>query len=331
MLNKQHIPQVNNSMQAVIIAGGKGTRLRPLTYGCPKPMLPLVDRPFLEWMINRCREASVCDILLNVQYQARQVIDYFGDGDRFGVKIRYVEESTPLDTAGAIKLAEPYFTGESLIVFNADILTNLDLTALIKFHKSTNADATLTLTRVPDITPFGLVEINQQSQVQAFREKPNAEQAVEFLAQGIDTINAGTYVLEPKIFDIYPTGEPLSFERKVFPNVLERGLKMMGFVWDGYWMDMGTPEKYFQAQIDVLEAKVPFDFGDRVEQRSQGVWIAKTAKVAEAAVFNAPCYIGEDASIGKDTHIPAQTLIGANSLVNRAIASGMYAAGSMLI
>jgi len=125
MLNKQHIPQVNNSMQAVIIAGGKGTRLRPLTYGCPKPMLPLVDRPFLEWMINRCREASVCDILLNVQYQARQVIDYFGDGDRFGVKIRYVEESTPLDTAGAIKLAEPYFTGESLIVFNADINSNV--------------------------------------------------------------------------------------------------------------------------------------------------------------------------------------------------------------
>ena len=318
-------------MQAVIIAGGKGTRLRPLTYGCPKPMLPLVDRPFLEWMINRCREANVCDILLNVQYQARQVIDYFGDGDRFGVTIRYIEESTPLDTAGAIKLAEPYFTGESLIVFNADILTNLDLAALIKFHKDTQADATLTLTRVSDITPFGLVEINAQNQVQAFREKPNAEQAVEFLAQGIDTINAGTYVLEPKIFDVYPSGEPLSFERKVFPNVLERGLKMMGFVSDGYWMDMGTPEKYYQAQVNVLEGKVAYDFGDRVEQIRDGVWVAKTANIAESAVLDSPCYVGEYVSVGQDAHIPAQTLVGANSLVNKAIASGMYAVGSMLI
>ena len=318
-------------MQAVIIAGGKGTRLRPLTYGCPKPMLPLVDRPFLEWMINRCREANVCDILLNVQYQARQVIDYFGDGDRFGVTIRYIEESTPLDTAGAIKLAEPYFTGESLIVFNADILTNLDLAALIKFHKDTQADATLTLTRVSDITPFGLVEINAQNQVQAFREKPNAEQAVEFLAQGIDTINAGTYVLEPKIFDVYPSGEPLSFERKVFPNVLERGLKMMGFVSDGYWMDMVTPEKYYQAQVDVLEGKVAYDFGDRVEQIRDGVWVAKTANIAESAVLDSPCYVGEYVSVGQDAHIPAQTLVGANSLVNKAIASGMYAVGSMLI
>ncbi len=318
-------------MQAVIIAGGKGTRLRPLTYGCPKPMLPLVDRPFLEWMINRCREANVCDILLNVQYQARQVIDYFGDGDRFGVTIRYIEESTPLDTAGAIKLAEPYFTGESLIVFNADILTNLDLAALIKFHKDTQADATLTLTKVPDITPFGLVEINAQNQVQAFREKPNPEQAVKFLAQGIDTINAGTYVLEPKIFDVYPSGEPLSFERKVFPNVLEQGLKMMGFVSDGYWMDMGTPEKYYQAQVDVLEGKVAYDFGDRVEQIRDGVWVAKTANIAESAVLDSPCYVGEYALVGKDAHIPAQTLVGANSLVNKAIASGMYAVGSMLI
>ena len=318
-------------MQAVIIAGGKGTRLRPLTYGCPKPMLPLVDRPFLEWMINRCRDASVCDILLNVQYQAQQVIDYFGDGDRFGVKIRYIKESTPLDTAGAIKLAEPYFTGESLIVFNADVLTNLDLTALIKFHQEQKADATLTLTRVPDITPFGLVEINGQNQVQSFREKPNAEQAVEFLAQGIDTINAGTYVLEPKIFDVYPTGEPLSFERKVFPDVLTHGLKMMGFVWDGYWMDMGTPEKYYQAQIDVLEERVPFAFGDRAEKRGDGIWIAKTAKVSEGAVLNAPCYVGEDVTLGKDAHIPSQTIVGANSLINKAIASGVYATGSMLV
>jgi mannose-1-phosphate guanylyltransferase/mannose-1-phosphate guanylyltransferase/phosphomannomutase len=331
MLNTQHIPQINNPMQAVIIAGGKGTRLRPLTYGCPKPMLPLIDRPFLEWMINRCLEANVCDILLNVQYQARQVIDYFGDGDRFGVKIRYIEESTPLDTAGAIKLAEPYFTGESLIVFNADILTDLDLKALIKFHQETKADATLTLTKVDDIKPFGLVEIDHQNQVKAFREKPSAEQAIEFLAQGIDTVNAGTYVLEPKIFDRYPHGEPLSFERKVFPDVLADGLKMMGFVADGYWMDMGTPEKYYQAQIDVLQERVAYNFGDRVAQKNKGIWIAKTANISENAILNAPCYIGDNVTLGNDAHIPSGTIVGANSLINKAIAAGMYAVGSMIV
>ncbi|CAN1212697.1 NDP-sugar synthase [Tumidithrix helvetica PCC 7403] len=318
-------------MQAIIIAGGKGTRLRPLTYGCPKPMLPLLDRPFLAWMIDRCRDAGVYDILLNVHYQAQQVTDYFETGDRFGVKIRYIEESTPLDTAGAIKLAEPYLTGESLIVFNADILTDLDLNAAIKFHKTHQADATLTLKRVPDITPFGLVELDPSDRVQAFREKPTEEQAVEFLAQGINTINAGTYILEPHIFDTYPVGEPLSFERVVFPNLLSQGLKMMGFVWDGYWMDLGTPEKYCQAHVDILEGAMPFGLSESNESTERGIWIAKTAEVNPQATLASPCYIGDRVKIGANANIPANTIIGANSLVDRAISQGIYAPGSILI
>jgi mannose-1-phosphate guanylyltransferase len=318
-------------MQAVIIAGGKGTRLRPLTYGCPKPMLPLLDRPFLEWMIDRCRAAGITDILLNVHYQADQVKSYFEDGDRFGVKIRYIEESTPLDTAGAIKLAEPYFTGESLVVFNADILTNLDLNALIRCHKDSGAAATLALTRVDDITPFGLVELDGDRQVLAFREKPTPEQAVVFIEQGINTINAGTYVLEPKIFDRYATGEPLSFERVVFPDVLEQGHKMMGFVWDGYWLDLGTPEKYCQAHHDILTGNMPYDLAATTTSPTPGVWIAKTATVDPAAKLNAPCYIGDRAAVGTDAHIPAHTILGANSLVNRSISAGIYTPGSILI
>jgi mannose-1-phosphate guanylyltransferase len=318
-------------MQAIIIAGGKGTRLRPLTYGCPKPMLPLFDRPFLAWMIDRCREAGVYDILLNVHYQAQQVKAYFEAGDRFGVKIRYIEESTPLDTAGAIKLAEPYLTGETLIVFNADVLTDLDLNAVIKFHKNHQADATLTLTRVPDITPFGLVEVDADGRVQAFREKPNAEQAVKFLAQGINTINAGTYVLEPHIFTTYPVGEPLSFERVVFPNVLSQGLKMMGFVWDGYWMDLGTPHKYCEAHVDILNGAMPFNCNEAVEKPEKGIWIAKTAEVDPQATLVSPCYIGDRVKLGAGAKIPANTIVGANCLVNREIAQGIYAPGSMLI
>jgi len=318
-------------MQAVIIAGGKGTRLRPLTYGCPKPMLPLLDRPFLAWMIDRCRAVGITDILLNVHYQSQQVMDYFGDGQNFGVKIRYIEESTPLDTAGAIKLAQPYFTGDSLIVFNADILTDLDLKALIAFHKAHGADATLTLTRVPDITPFGLVELNPDRQVLAFREKPTPAQAVDFLAQGIDTINAGTYVLEPKIFAKYATGEPLSFERVVFPNLLTDGYKMLGFVWDGYWMDLGTPEKYCQAQFDILLGAMPYDLAEIATSPHSGVWIAKTASIDPAAVLQSPCYIGDRCQIGNQAIIPANTIMGANCLVNRSISPGIYAPGSTLI
>jgi mannose-1-phosphate guanylyltransferase len=318
-------------MQAVIIAGGKGTRLRPLTYGCPKPMLTLLDRPFLEWMIGRCREAGITDILLNVHYQAHQVLNYFGDGQRFGVKIRYIEESTPLDTAGAIKLAEPFFTGDSLIVFNADILTDLDLKAAIQFHKDTGAEATLTLTRVPDITPFGLVELSPDQHVLAFREKPTPEQAVDFLAQGINTINAGTYILEPKIFAQYPVGEPLSFERVVFPGVLSDRHKMMGFIWDGHWMDLGTPEKYYQAHLDILSGKMPYDLEAIAFSPSPGVWIAKTAIVDPAAVLQSPCYVGDRSQIGDKAIVPPQTIIGANSLINCAISPGIYAPGSMLI
>jgi mannose-1-phosphate guanylyltransferase/mannose-1-phosphate guanylyltransferase/phosphomannomutase len=318
-------------MQAAIIAGGKGTRLRPLTYGCPKPMLPLLDRPFLEWTIDRCRTAGITDILLNVHYQAQQVQSYFEDGDRFGVKIRYIEESTPLDTAGAILLAAPYFTGESLLVFNADILTNLDLKAAIKFHRDSGAAATLTLTRVSDITPFGLVELGGNSQVMAFREKPTPEQAVVFMEKGINTINAGTYVLEPEIFDRYVAGEPLSFERVVFPGVLEQGYKMMGFVWDGYWLDLGTPEKYCQAHQDILEGKMPYDLAAIATSPAPGVWVAKTATVDSAAQLVAPCYVGDCAAVGADARIPANTVVGANSLVNRPICAGIYSQGSILI
>jgi len=318
-------------MQAVIIAGGKGTRLKPLTFGCPKPMLPLLDRPFLEWMVNRCKAVGITDILVNVHYQAHQVVNYFGDGDRFGVHMRYIEESTPLDTAGAIKLAEPYFTGESLIIFNADILTDLDLTELIKFHSSNQSAVTIALKTVEDITPFGLVELDQNSQVLAFREKPTPEQAVDFLAKGINTINAGTYIIEPHVFKDYPVGEPLSFERVVFPQALDQGLKMMGFVSDGYWMDLGTPQKYYQAHLDILQGLIPYDLEAIAHNPSSGIWISNRAEVHPSAKLESPCFIGDRSYILSDAIIPANTIIGGNCLVNREISSGIYANGSMLI
>ncbi|MGB7415125.1 MAG: NDP-sugar synthase [Thermosynechococcaceae cyanobacterium] len=315
-------------MQAVIIAGGKGTRLQPLTFGSPKPMLPLLDRPFLSWMVERCKQAGITDILMNVRYQADQIQDYFGDGDAFGVQIRYVVEETALDTAGAMKLAEPYYTGEPLVVFNADILTDLDLAALIEVHQKTQALATITLTRVEDPTAFGLVELANDGAVAAFREKPTAEEAAQL---GIDTVNAGTYILSPEIFAQYPDNQPLSFERTVFPDLLAQQKRVSGFIWDGYWMDLGTPAKYVQGQLDMLTGKMPYALSKFATEQAPTVWVANSATVDQGAKLTGPCLICDRTHLGPQASIAANTVIGANSLVDRPLSSGLYAPGTLAI
>jgi mannose-1-phosphate guanylyltransferase len=316
-------------MQAVIIAGGKGTRLQPLTFGSPKPMLPILDRPFLSWMVERCQQAGVTDILMNVRYQAEHIQNYFGEGEKLGVKIRYVVEETALDTAGAMKLAEPYYTGEPLIVFNADILTDLDLRALMEAHRKTQAQATITLTRVEDPTAFGLVELAEDgSVVAAFREKPTAAEAAQL---GIDTVNAGTYILNPEIFAQYPNNQPLSFERTVFPDLLAQKQRVTGFIWDGYWMDLGTPAKYVQGQVDMLTGKMPYALSEIATEQAPTVWVSKTATVDPEAKLTGPCLICDRTHLGPKTIIPANTVVGANSLVDRSLSPGFYAPGTLAI
>jgi mannose-1-phosphate guanylyltransferase len=322
-------------MQAVIIAGGKGTRLSPLTYRTPKPMLPLLDRPFLTWMVDRCKAVGITDILMNIQYQASQIQDFFGDGSGFGVNIRYVIEDSPLDTAGAMKLAEPYYTGEPLVVFNADILTDLNLQALIQTHLDTQADATLTLTRVDDPTAFGLVELRSQPNyptntqpIVAFREKPTAAEAARL---GIDTVNAGTYILNPAIFQQYAANEPLSFERRVFPDLLSQQKCVTGFIWEGYWLDLGTPAKYLQGQLDILSGTMPYALTQDATEKQPGVWISHSAKVDDQASLTGPCYVGCQAMVEANAQIPAGTILGAHSRINRPLTPGYYAPGTLIV
>lgn len=319
-------------MQAVIIAGGKGTRMAPLTQTTPKPMLPLLDRPFLAWMVERCRAVGIRDILINVHYHAHQIEEYFGDGGAWDVKIRYLREETPLDTAGAMKLAEPYFSGDSLLVFNADILTDLDLQELIDCHRTAQAQATLALTRVSNPTAFGLVELTETeagvNQVVAFREKPTPEQAAEL---GIDTINAGTYVLEPGIFAQYDHGLPLSFERMVFPQLLAQEQKMAALIWEGYWQDLGTPQKYYQAHLDSLAGIMPYPIADHATEIAPQVWAAPTAEVHAQAILYGPSYIGDKVKVGANAVVPQGTVIGRASLVDRPLEPGIYPAGTLAI
>jgi mannose-1-phosphate guanylyltransferase len=313
-------------MQAVIVAGGKGTRLRPLTYATPKPMIPLFDRPFLQVLVERCREVGITDILLNVRYGAEHIQRYFQDGSPFGVKVRYSMETEALDTCGAVKLAEEYFTGETLLVFNADILTNLDLRALITAHQSAQAKATIALYRVQDPTAYGLVELEPGATaaqpVRAFREKPTAEEAARL---GIDTINAGTYVMEPEVFQEVPAGEPWSMERQLFPSLVSKGA-VFGFPYEGYWMDIGNPQKYLQAHLDILSGEMPYVL--EAQEIAPQVWVGEGAEISPEAKLQGPCYIGPYSQIGSKAVIPANTLVGRGALINSALTPGVYPAGT---
>ncbi|MEO0802221.1 MAG: NDP-sugar synthase [Cyanobacteria bacterium J06642_2] len=316
-------------MQAVIVAGGKGTRLRPFTLQTPKPLLPLLELSFLEWMIGRCREAGLVDILLNVGYLGEKIEAYLQAGEQLGVKIRYVREDTPLDTAGSLVLAKPYFTGEPLVVFNADILTDLDLKQVMAWHEQSGAIATLTLTRVEDITAFGLVEIDDNNRILAFREKPSPEEAATITT---DTINAGTYVLDPSIFDAYPEGEPLSFERRVFPGLLEDGKLMSAYIHEGYWRDLGTPRSYYQGQLDLLTGALQeTTFLSGAAERSSGVWVHPSATVDDSATLAAPCYVGSDCKLGPNADLPAGAVVTARCWVDKRLEPGVYAPGTLAV
>ncbi|WP_218082607.1 nucleotidyltransferase family protein [Anthocerotibacter panamensis] len=313
-------------MQAVIVAGGKGTRLRPLTHRTPKPMMPLFERPFLAFLIERCRQAGITDIILNVHYEARQIQDYFADGSDWGVRLRYSVEEVPLDTCGAVKLGEPYFSGAPLLIFNADILTDLDLGTLIDFHRHSGAIGTIALARVADPTAFGLVELDGAGRILSFREKPTAEQAQ---AWGIDTINAGTYVLEPEAFQHVPSAVPWSFERQLFPALVASAEGMAGFVSEGYWLDIGNPQKYWQAHLDVLKGLMPFDLS--AQKIAPGVWVHPEATLDPAAQLTAPCYIGARCRLGAKAQIGSGAILAEDSLVDGVLPGGVYPPGTMIL
>ncbi|MEN9270827.1 MAG: NDP-sugar synthase, partial [Thermostichales cyanobacterium HHBFW_bins_127] len=316
-------------MQAVIIAGGKGSRLRPFTLKQPKPLIPLLDVPFLEWLVKRCAAAGLTDILVNVGYLGSQIEAFLGSGCQYGVTIRYIREDTPLDTAGAMLLAKPYYTGDPLVVFNADILTGLALPELMAYHRRQQAEhgavATLTLTRVADITAYGLVETTASGQILAFREKPSPEEAQSISA---NTINAGTYVLDPQIFEGYPVGDPLSFERQVFPELLKSGAYVSAYIDNSYWRDLGTPHSYYQGQLDILTQVMPdFPLAD-CRQIQPGIWVHNSAEIHPQAQLNSPCYVGAHCRLGSQAHLPAGTILGSHSWVDGELLPGIYPPGT---
>jgi len=235
-------------MKGLILAGGKGTRLRPLTINTPKPVVPVANAPFLLYQIDLMRSAGIDEIILSLSYQPRKIEDLLKDGSDYGVTIKYAVEGTPLGTGGAFKNAEEQIDS-STVVFNGDVLTGLDLNAVIARHRQTGAVATLVLTPVDNPSAYGLVETDSNGRVQRFIEKPGPAEVT------CNTINAGVYILEPSVLRYMPKGEPCSFEREVFPALLEKKELVCAFTLDRYWIDIGTPQKYLEVHHDILAGK----------------------------------------------------------------------------
>jgi mannose-1-phosphate guanylyltransferase len=232
-------------MKGLILAGGKGTRLRPLTLNTPKPIVPVANAPFLLYQIDLMRSAGISEVILSLSYQPRKIEDLLKDGTDYGIGIRYAVEGTPLGTGGAFKNAEDHIDSTT-VVFNGDVLTDLDLSAVIARHKKANAVATIVLTPVENPSAYGLVETESDGSVRRFIEKPGPDEIT------CNTINAGVYVLEPSVLRYMPKDEPYSFERGLFPTLLERKERVESFVHDKYWIDIGTPRKYLEVHHDIL-------------------------------------------------------------------------------
>jgi mannose-1-phosphate guanylyltransferase/phosphomannomutase len=293
-------------MKAVIMAGGEGTRLRPQTSNLPKPMLPLVGRPMMEHIVSLLRRHGITDIVVTVAFLPNAIRSYFGNGSELGVRMVYATEETPLGTAGSVRNARDELT-ERFLVISGDVLTDIDLTAMIEFHAKNNALATLALCAVENPLEFGIVITREDGSIERFLEKPGWGQVFS------DTINTGIYVLEPEIFDVIPEGRAVDFSSEVFPTVLEAGAPLFGYVADGYWEDVGTTAAYLKAHEDILDHKVDVDISGF--ELAPGVYLGKGSSVDPSARLDSPAFIGENCTIDEDAVIGAYTTIGANTRV----------------
>lgn len=316
-------------MQALILAGGKGTRLRPLTVYTPKPIVPFLNKPFLLYQIDILQRAEINSVTLSLGYQPDKIEHVLGDGTRYGVSLRFITEPSPMGTAGAYRYAANDIR-ETAIVLNGDILTDIDLKSVLAFHREKGAAATIVLARVEDPSAYGLVETDDQSKVLRFLEKPGPDTIVTSAA---NTINAGIYVLEPEVLEIIPHGQNFSFEYQVFPALLERGIPFFAYVMeDCYWRDIGNPESYLRGQQDYFDGRIR---GLSVPKNG-GSEISHTASIDSQSLIDADAIIKPNARIvnsviGKGVLIEEKAVI-ENSVIwaHSRISSGAEISGAII-
>ena len=292
-------------MQALVLVGGEGTRLRPLTLTQPKPAIRLVDRPFIRFMVDWLASHGVMEVVMACGFRAEGLRSALGDRVESGPEIRYLEEPEPLGTAGPIRFAaDQGLLQDRFLVLNGDLLTDLDLSALLETHEQREAVATLALYPVDDPSSYGLVRRTPGGEVTEFLEKPDPAQI------DTDEVNAGAYVLESSIVDLIPAGESVSIERQIFPRLVGEGL--YGMRLDGYWMDIGTPERYLQASWDILEGRVETQVAARL---ASGVLVEETAAVQDGATVSGPALVEAGCEVAAGAEIGPRAVLGAGTSV----------------
>jgi mannose-1-phosphate guanylyltransferase len=301
-------------VQALILAGGKATRLRPLTSRVPKPVVPLVGQPFISYMLEWLCSHGVDDVVMSCGFLADGVRDVLGDGSEFGVHLQYVEEPEPLGTGGALKFAEDLLA-ERFFMLNGDVLTDIDLTAQVAQHERTGARATLALISVEDPSAYGLVRCHEDSRVEEFLEKPGPDQTVN-----TSLVNAGAYILEREVLSgMAPAGTVISIERDLFPTLVDQGL--YGYEASGYWLDIGTPDRYLQATFDIMESLVTTEVGRRLASGAMRLADGATVKgrVVGPAVLGDGCVVGPGAIVGGSVVLGHDVEIGEGARVERSV------------
>src|SRR5215210_5502879 len=299
-------------MQAVILVGGEGTRLRPLTSTVPKTVVPLVDRPLIVYMLEWLRRHGVDDVIMSCGFLATSVRNVLGDGSQLGLRLRFVEEPEPRGTAGALKYAEDLLA-ERFLMLNGDVLTDMDLTAQVAQHEATGAVGTLALVPVADPSAYGLVRIHEDNAVKGFLEKPSADQ--------IDTnlISAGAYVLERSVLDMIEPDKNVSIEREIWPRLVGHGL--FGFAAEAYWLDIGTPERYLQGTFDILEGNVKTAVTERLGPGYVDVaeHVQADGRIVPPAIVERGCRVEAGAHVGSLVVLGEGVTVGAGSTIERAV------------
>lgn len=294
-------------MKAVVMAGGEGSRLRPLTIGRPKPMVPVVHRPAMGHILHLLKQHGIQDVVVTLQYMADLIQDYFGDGSSLGMNIQYAIEETPLGTAGSVKNAQD-FLDEPFLVISGDALTDFNLTEILRFHQQVGAMATLTLYRVPNPLEYGVVIIDGEGRITQFLEKPSWGEVIS------DTVNTGIYVLEPEVLEDVPPNKSFDFAKDLFPILLERGTPLYGYVATGYWTDIGNIQEYMRACEDLLEGRVQMD--PPGQPLDATVWAGGEVEIAPDARLYGPVYLGDGVKLKQGVVIHGPAVVDDSTIVD---------------
>ncbi len=302
-----------NKTKAVIMAGGFGTRIRPLTTNLPKPMLPLVNRPILEHIIGLLKKHGLDDIIMLLYYHPDVIKNYFGDGSEFGVYIEYTMPDRDYGTAGAVRYARELIGDSRVLIISGDVLTDFDISSLLKFHMSKKAEATIGLTRVENPLQFGIVITDEKNRIIKFLEKPTWGEVFS------DTINTGIYVLEPSAIDSIPEGEEYDFSKNLFPKMLSESRPLFGYIMEGYWRDIGDPDSYREAHYDIFEGKVEVDVpGEKLDLVGRDVRVGKDVAIGPRTTFKGTVIIGNNTRIHGHA-VLEDCVIGANCIVEEGV------------